>query len=1488
MGPVHVNIQFRENLAPEAGPIRGDNRLDSNSHFHTRRYTDVPGFNRWASSSSKWQQKYSLGVSKNGSAIDADAVKDVTSLIMNSKRGLIIVGNTRVKGVGDDDQFTSANSIAHFARSIGFPIFASIMSGPLRNEKCSAVVPCSEHLLKNPKISKNLRPDLIIQIGAPIISIEINGIISQMIRENMSSSHVIIHPHSSDERADPEFTATHVISSFAPEFLLAVYKEIFSRQDNDIVNCASELAPLVLAGRALRTKMAEIIHDASTAEIQKDSINSIGIEKLDSLSEPQIILAISEVFQEEKMHQSSLFLSNSMPVRDAEFFMYPYEKVDEIGYGPSSVGVNRGASGIDGIISAATGFVDGNTMIHQGQKTSEEEMADVANTLLIGDLASLHDINALHGISRASSSIPLTTVIVNNNGGGIFSFLPVAKHSSDVGFEEFFGTATDSFSFQDGAKAFGLPYKGVTSFTKFKDAYRSGVRSGRANIIEAKVVDRSTNVKIHETITKQSIKFVDWYLDNPKKKKQNDQTVYLPHVVYNSIAQSREKIVTLEKTKTIVLLHGWMGSKNDWNETALLLSNELPSDYKIIAIDLPGHGDSQLLSSSPSQVIRKSLRLESNNDISENEKDKQYSSIDGVAFSVFHFLQDLNITNIDSICGYSLGGRVALAMKRISTTSNNERIHSLLSDSKVILLSSNPGELMCSEALKTKDYESRLQKDNALAENIIKLRHRSNLYPTNILNKISAWGPFLSKWYGASIWGNLQSDDSPNYKYMLKDKIDQLSNRAYDLAVILRSCSPPLNPTSDWKYVSPNRTLFVSGTNDKKYTKVGRQWKSIAGILHSEIPNAGHALLVESSDQVASTLKRFILETSSNLDDAKDSNFEESNLDIAKENMEKIVIQKSQESNPPQQTLVYPAALDFEVFSIDLISDRDSRGVSGIGWGEASTLNGRKQLNQRFGYVIQIISSNSNLVGIGEVSPLPGLHNESFLDAGEQLRTCQKMLSTKSSLLSFESESLLALDGSLSRYIDKIAEECGLLQDGKNLFFQSVKSGIEMSILSLASQSLRQSLPHAITSHFFQYSKQRDKKRSMLLPLNGLITRGSTLSSFEERSSLQGISHANKTSIQYASLKVKVGHQDIDEDIRSMLQSATYSHKGSIRADVNRAWNMSSALAFASKLNELEVDITDKIEFIEEPIEKKFRNQNDDIGMKWNIDDQLIELESWHQRTSLFYALDESVADLASLCEFDFDCISEVLIKANERKLLDGCAAFVLKPAVLGLELSLRISKLATEDLGINAVFSSSFDSGVGLAYCAFMAFASNEIQDANLSRNTFPHGLGTFDMLAGDTLTPSFGTYVNEIGVLNVAALGRALNGLSLDEMGDSLTYDSSYNELMPLKPQQIVEYQSVSSTSDSGREISVQVSLPLPFSDVIASSSFTDLPQQSRWSPWLSSVVYIPSDGETEWTLNVRGIEYRWRAVSTITNNPKGIAWESVSGVKNKGKRG
>jgi len=110
-----------------------------------------------------------------------------------------------------------------------------------------------------------------------------------------------------------------------------------------------------------------------------------------------------------------LVVSSSMPVRDLEWYAAAREGLRVV--------ANRGANGIDGVVSTAVGLALGT-----GRPTA----------LLIGDVALLHDSNGLLGAARRA--VDLTIVAVDNDGGGIFSFLPQAAALDPSRFEQLFGT----------------------------------------------------------------------------------------------------------------------------------------------------------------------------------------------------------------------------------------------------------------------------------------------------------------------------------------------------------------------------------------------------------------------------------------------------------------------------------------------------------------------------------------------------------------------------------------------------------------------------------------------------------------------------------------------------------------------------------------------------------------------------------------------------------------------------------------------------------------------------------------------------------------------------------------------------------------------------------------------------------------------------------------------------------------------------------------
>uniref|UniRef100_A0A7S4K895 OSBS enolase-like N-terminal domain-containing protein n=1 Tax=Odontella aurita TaxID=265563 RepID=A0A7S4K895_9STRA len=887
-------------------------------------------------------------------------------------------------------------------------------------------------------------------------------------------------------------------------------------------------------------------------------------------------------------------------------------------------------------------------------------------------------------------------------------------------------------------------------------------------------------------------------------------------------------------------------------------------------------------------------------------------SINGMAKTVLTSLRrDHGIKNIDAIAGYSLGGRVAMAMSRIYDQERLPEMAAVSEKCKLVLLSANPGSLP-KLSPNTHNKVDRIIKDDRLSHKLSSIWLSSQVNESNYSNTCSRWSNFLSSWYGADLWGNIRERRTDTYSNMILKRAECLKKRGPDLAFALKACSPPRNVGSDWSEVKVSRKIIVTGEYDEKYSKIGHVWKKQCPELSfSKLPGTGHALLVESPDQVADVLSSFVSKT---IESAVDETAPLSSPTMTSSLFGQTKPKETTISPrtlgelsvgpplaPPPQVSIELLSLDYEMFSIEMRSNGKTKGILGIGWGDSAKPNAKGRLDERHGFVVNLISRQGELVGIGEVSPLKGLHQETLEEAEALLDLMRERLQTvlRGTLPVIDAEKVLMLDGALSAYVDGLFETLGLSSDKEQYsILSSVRSGLEMAIISLASQACKSPLPQALAVYAPGSPESPSVSPGKLLSLNGIRTRDSS------SGSLKSVIRAGRrptaeVDFSFPSVKVKVGHQSTKEDVNSLVQSLssvssfsiddkTGKRAGGVRADANRAWDEEDAVEFASALEHLDPDVIDRIEFIEEPLKK----------VSGGFLEQVKALEDLYKETGIKYALDESIADLGYEKDYEFDAIRQVISEAFiEKGRVFGCAAFILKPALLGIELSMRLARMAHNELGVGAVFSSSFDSGIGLTYAAFLASISDGLPSAN-TLNKYPHGLGTFNMLKDDTLSPPFKSYVKRDGTLQVATLGRALYGLGLDDIRESFSTQEQSTSLMEDEGEgeakestdddtlvMRTEYQASASTSSTRRDISVQVSLPLPFSDEIALSRFGDLPQQPRWSPWLNSVAYLDAGGETEWTLNVRGVTYRWRAISKILDNPRGIMWESVSGLKNKG---
>lgn len=198
-----------------------------------------------------------------------------------------------------------------------------------------------------------------------------------------------------------------------------------------------------------------------------DAVESVLVEGdgRDAVDEPGVARAVVAAIPD----GGALVVSSSMPVRDVEWFAAPRSGLTVLS--------NRGANGIDGVVSTAVGVA----------------LAGAPTALLIGDVAFLHDTNGLLGLDRRG--VDLCIVVIDNDGGGIFSFLPQAEALAADRFEQLFGTP-HGVDLAGLAHAHGLPVLTASDAASVGVAVRAALATGGVHVVHVHT-DRSANVVRH-------------------------------------------------------------------------------------------------------------------------------------------------------------------------------------------------------------------------------------------------------------------------------------------------------------------------------------------------------------------------------------------------------------------------------------------------------------------------------------------------------------------------------------------------------------------------------------------------------------------------------------------------------------------------------------------------------------------------------------------------------------------------------------------------------------------------------------------------------------------------------------------------------------------------------------------------------------------------------------------------------------------------------
>ncbi|MEH2294170.1 2-succinyl-5-enolpyruvyl-6-hydroxy-3-cyclohexene-1-carboxylic-acid synthase [Nostoc sp.] len=347
-GPVHLNIPFRDPLAPLP---------DGTDLSYLQSQFQPEDFFAGITSTTQFPIPHSpFPMPKEWKECD---------------RGIIIAGVAQPQ---KPEEYCRA--IGQLSQTLKWPVLAEGLS-PVRNyaELNPYLISTYDLILRNQQLAKQLAPKMVIQVGEMPTSKELRTWI-----DATQPRRWVIDP--SDQNLDPlHGRTTHLRISV--EDIKAEEINLSFSSDYGEKWCDAEAKVRLIVDQTMG--------------------------KIDEIIESKAAWLISQILPP----GTPLFIANSMPVRDVEYF-----------WKPNNFGVrshfNRGANGIDGTLSTALG------MAHRQQ----------SSVMLTGDLALLHDTNGF--LIRNKFVGHLTIVLINNNGGGIFEMLPIAKF--DPPFEEFFGT----------------------------------------------------------------------------------------------------------------------------------------------------------------------------------------------------------------------------------------------------------------------------------------------------------------------------------------------------------------------------------------------------------------------------------------------------------------------------------------------------------------------------------------------------------------------------------------------------------------------------------------------------------------------------------------------------------------------------------------------------------------------------------------------------------------------------------------------------------------------------------------------------------------------------------------------------------------------------------------------------------------------------------------------------------------------------------------
>jgi len=467
-GPVHLNFPFEKPLEP--GPIPGDllgedplkegpHREDPLETFrmeHARAGTGREGGEPF------------VRVSPKLPSVPEEEVARVRAVLKGATRGVIVAGPV-------PDAWKVGPAALALGAATGFPVLADPLSGARFSPPHGAqVVGGYDLFLRSPHAREVLKPELILRVGGSPTS---TGVLDYL-AESGEARQIVVDDGS--RWKDHLASAHHYIQASPAPFLGRLATEVRGAKDPEWQKVWSEAEA--------RTRKA--LDRQGTGE----------------LLEGEILAAVADGLPE----GANLMVASSMPIRDLDAFGFPLPKALRV-FG------NRGASGIDGLVSTTLGIAAASESGARPDGTGLGAGPVRPTVGVLGDLAFFHDMNGL--LILKSLNFRVIFVVVNNDGGGIFHTLPIREH--EPAFTQFFATP-HGLDFGKVAELYGLPYSHVASLADFEDFFSKALMAEGPCILEVRTRREETHQRRREVVA-AVVEAMDGLGGGQRKKRAKDR-----------------------------------------------------------------------------------------------------------------------------------------------------------------------------------------------------------------------------------------------------------------------------------------------------------------------------------------------------------------------------------------------------------------------------------------------------------------------------------------------------------------------------------------------------------------------------------------------------------------------------------------------------------------------------------------------------------------------------------------------------------------------------------------------------------------------------------------------------------------------------------------------------------------------------------------------------------------------------------------------------